>query len=124
MIDASLLAIRILLAIVFSVAGLTKLLDRPGTRQNLQEFGVPEPLASSTALFLPIAELTVAASLIPLVSAWLGGIGALVLMGLFALVIGVNMSLGRKPDCRCFGQLAAKPIGWSTLSRNLVLAAL
>lgn len=124
MIDSSLLVIRILLAIVFSVAGLTKLSDRAGTRQNMQDFGVPALLASPIAFFLPIAELTVAASLIPLASAWWGGLGALVFMTLFALVIGINIALGRKPDCRCFGQLAAKPIGWSTLSRNLILAGL
>ncbi len=47
-------------------------------------------------------------------------------MALLALFIGgisINLARGRKPDCHCFGQLYSKPIGWSTLIRNVVLAA-
>ena len=39
------------------------------------------------------------------------------------LAVAVNMALGRQPDCHCFGQLHVSKAGWSTLSRNGVLAA-
>jgi peroxiredoxin len=40
----------------------------------------------------------------------------------FVLGIGINLALGRKPDCHCFGQLHSEPVGWPTLLRNAVLA--
>jgi peroxiredoxin len=43
---------------------------------------------------------------------------------LFVAGIGYNLARGRTPDCHCFGQLHSAPAGWSTLIRNLVLAAL
>src|SRR5262249_25066090 len=48
---------------------------------------------------------------------------ALGLLLLFSVGIGVNLAVGRRPNCHCFGQLAASPIGWPTLTRNLALAA-
>jgi thiol-disulfide isomerase/thioredoxin len=42
----------------------------------------------------------------------------------FMAAIAVNLMRGRRPDCRCFGQLKSSPIGWTTLSRNAVLAGL
>jgi thiol-disulfide isomerase/thioredoxin len=43
---------------------------------------------------------------------------------IFVAGIGYNLARGRTPDCHCFGQLHSAPAGWSTLIRNLVLAAL
>jgi uncharacterized membrane protein YphA (DoxX/SURF4 family) len=44
-----LLLIRLLLAVVFAVAGLAKLADRAGSRQALVDFGVPALLAPPSA---------------------------------------------------------------------------
>ena len=121
--NIALLIARLVLAVVFVVAGLTKLADRAGSRQALIDFGVPARLATPGGLLLPLAELAVAVSLIPLVSAWWGALGALVLLALFIVGIAFNLARGRKPDCHCFGQLYSKPIGWSTLVRNTILAA-
>ncbi len=119
----ALLIARLLLALVFVVAGLTKLADRKGSRQALLDFGVPAPLATPGGILLPLAELAVAVALIPLASAWWGAIGALALVLLFIAGISYNLARGRTLDCHCFGQLYSKPIGWPTLLRNLVLAA-
>ena len=54
----------------------------------------------------------------------MGGPGALVLLLLFVVGIGINLARGRKPNCHCFGQLYSVPIGWPTLIRNGVLAAI
>jgi len=58
-----LLFARFLLAVVFAVAGLAKLADRAGSRQALQDFGLPMALAGLFGLLLPLAELAVAVAL-------------------------------------------------------------
>ena len=119
----ALLIARLLLAIVFLVAGVAKLADRAGSRQGLVDFGVPKSLSAPLGILLPVAELAVAAALIPASTAWWGALGALALLLLFVAGIGFNLARGRKPDCRCFGQLYSAPAGWSTLGRNGALAA-
>src|SRR3712207_9448411 len=66
------------------------------------------------------SELAVAAALVFTTTAWWGALGALLLLLLFAVAIGANLARGRKPNCRCFGQLHSAPAGWSTLARNAV----
>ena len=113
-----------LLAVVFVAAGAAKLADRAGSRQAVADFGVPSSLATPLATLLPLAELAVAAALIPAASAWWGALGALALLLLFVAGIGINLARGRKPDCHCFGQLHSAPAGWRTLARNGALAAI
>src|SRR6266852_7436324 len=122
--DIVLLLARLLLAVVFVVAGLAKLGDRAGSRQALIGFGVPARLVTPLTVLLPLAELAVAVALIPTASAWWGALGALALLVLFITAIGYNLARGRTPDCHCFGQLHSAPAGWSTLLRNVVLAAI
>jgi peroxiredoxin/uncharacterized membrane protein YphA (DoxX/SURF4 family) len=117
-----LLAARLLLAAVFVVAGIAKLADREGTRRAMVDFGVPSALAAPLGL-LPLAELAVAAALLPASTAWWGALGALALLSVFVAGISINLARGRKPDCHCFGQLHSAPAGWKTLARNGVLAA-
>ena len=73
--DVALLLARLLLASVFMVAGAAKLADREGSRRALADFGVPSPLASPLGVLLPLAELAVAAALIPAATAWWGAAG-------------------------------------------------
>ncbi len=120
----ALLFTRLLLAAVFAVAGLAKLAAPARTRQTLREFGLPGALAAPLGVLLPLAELALAVALLPLASAWFGAVGALALLLLFSAAVGVNLARGRRPDCNCFGQIASAPIGWPTLARNAVLAAL
>jgi methylamine dehydrogenase accessory protein MauD len=121
--DVALLVARVLLVLVFSVAGVTKLSDRAGSKQALVDFGLPASLAAPLGVLLPLAELAVAAALIPTSTAWWGAVGALVLLLLFIIGISANLARGRKPECHCFGQLHSEPAGWKTLVRNGVLAA-
>jgi len=113
----------LLLALVFAVAGVAKLADRAGSRQAIADFGVPAALAGPLGILLPLAELAVAAALAPTTTAWWGAVGALVLLTVFAVAIVTNLARGRRPSCRCFGQLHSAPAGWSTLARNAVLVA-
>jgi uncharacterized membrane protein YphA (DoxX/SURF4 family) len=118
----TLLIARLLLALVFAVAGLAKLADRDGSRQAMIDFGLPAALATPLALLLPLVEVAVALALVPAWSAWWAAVGALTLLLLFVLGISVNLVRGRKPECHCFGQLHSAPAGWKTLTRNGALA--
>ena len=122
--DAVLLSARLALAGVFTVAGVTKLLDRTGAREGLAGFGLPAWLAGPLAVALPAAELSVATALVPRTSAWWGGLGALGLLVAFTIAIALSLARGQRPECRCFGQLRSAPVGWPTLLRNVVLGAL
>jgi peroxiredoxin/uncharacterized membrane protein YphA (DoxX/SURF4 family) len=122
-VDGVLLAVRLLLAAVFTLAGLGKLADRRAWLQTLREFGVPTPVIPSLGLLLPVTELVVALALLPVAMAWWAAWGALVLLFLFVTAIIINLARGRRPACRCFGQFSSDRIGWPTLGRNVVLAA-
>jgi methylamine dehydrogenase accessory protein MauD len=121
--DIVLLFARLLLASVFAVAGIAKLVDREGSRQAVVDFGIPARLAAPLGIVLPLTELAVALALIPAATAFWGAVGALALLLLFVAGIGANLARGRRPDCHCFGQLHSAPAGWATLARNGVLAA-
>jgi methylamine dehydrogenase accessory protein MauD len=116
-----LLSFRLLLSAIFSVAGIAKLADRLGTRKAIEQFGSPDSLSGPLSLALPATELAIAVLLLPLSTAWWGACAALALLLIFVGVIGINMALGRTPDCHCFGQLHSEPVGWRTLLRNGLL---
>jgi peroxiredoxin/uncharacterized membrane protein YphA (DoxX/SURF4 family) len=122
--DEALLGARLVLAAVFAVAGTAKLLDRAGGRESLTSFGLPPRLAAPLGWAIPFAELLVAAALVSQTAAWWGGLGALGLLLVFTAVIARSLVRGERPDCRCFGQLQATPIGWPTLLRNGLLGLL
>jgi peroxiredoxin len=119
----TLLIARLLLALVFATAGVAKLADREGSRRAIVDFGVPSAIAAPLGLVLPLAELAVAATLLPTSTAWWGALGALALLSLFLVGISYNLARGRTPECHCFGQLHSAPAGWKTLARNGALAA-
>jgi uncharacterized membrane protein YphA (DoxX/SURF4 family) len=75
--DLALLLARLMLAIIFVVAGLTKLTDLGGWQQTLLDFDVPAPLVRLFGVLLPLVELAVAGALILPVFAWWGALVAL-----------------------------------------------
>lgn len=121
--DVVLLIARLLLALVFLVAGVGKLADHAQFRRALVAFGVPARVSAPLGWLLPLAELAVAVALVPTATAWWGALGALALLAVFVAAIGLNLGRGRKPECRCFGQLHSAPVGRQTLARNGVLCA-
>jgi thiol-disulfide isomerase/thioredoxin len=112
------------LAAVFATAGLAKLLDLKGSQKAITDFGLPQWLVKPLGFGLPGAEIIVACLLLPVRSAWIGAIGALILLLVFTAAIAINLALGRKPDCHCFGQVHSEPVGRATLARNGTLALL
>ena len=112
------------LAGVFAVAAIAKLLDRTGTRETLGEFGVPARVAAPGAVALPLLELAVAASLIPAATAVWGAVAALATLLVFTAVIAATLARGTAPDCNCFGGLTRTTVGRATLVRNAILAGI
>jgi secreted trypsin-like serine protease/uncharacterized membrane protein YphA (DoxX/SURF4 family) len=117
------LAIRLVLAAVFAVAGFAKLADLTEAAVALQGFGLRGRLADVAAASLPVGELIIATLLVVPVIAWWGAIAAAGLLLVFAVAIAVNLARGRQPDCHCFGQLHLAQAGPWTLVGNVVLAA-
>jgi thiol-disulfide isomerase/thioredoxin/uncharacterized membrane protein YphA (DoxX/SURF4 family) len=120
---AIVLGLRAVLAVVFITAGVGKLLDLPGSRRAVADFGVPERAARVVGLLLPVAELLIGATLILRPSARWAAIAAFLLLAAFIVGIARAMARGQQPDCHCFGQIHSAPAGRTTLIRNAVLAA-
>ena len=76
------------------------------------------------AIGIPIAELVVAVLVLFGATRIAGAWGALGLLAVFSVAIAVHLARGTAPDCHCFGQLHAAPVGWKTLARNGVLAGI
>ncbi len=114
---------RVVLAAVFGVAAVAKLLDRSGARRSAADFGVPDRFSGLVGILLPVAELVVAVLLVSPVAARWSGAAAAGLLALFVAAIARALTRGRQPDCHCFGQLSSAQIGRGTIARNLVLAA-
>jgi peroxiredoxin len=113
---------RLLLAAAFGVASFAKLASLSRAREGVIEFGVPPALATPLTGALVAGELAVAVALVSVPTAWYGAIGAIVLLSIFCVAIATNLLLDRRPNCNCFGQIAAAPIGWPTLARSVALA--
>ncbi len=120
--ETAVLVARVVLAGVFLTAAIGKLLDLPGSRRALAQFGVPPRAASLGGTLLPLAELVIAVALVLQPSAQWGGLAALVLMLAFMGGIANVLARGRRPDCNCFGALHSAAAGPRTLARNAALA--
>src|SRR6185436_19865428 len=114
--------LRIALGAVFGIAGITKLLDPPGTREAVKNFGSPKPLVPVLAIVLPIVELAIAAGLLFTNTARGSAVAALIVLAVFVFAISSSLARGETHDCHCFGQLYSRPLGWPTLARNVVFA--
>lgn len=122
--ESAVLGLHFLLAAVFAVAGVGKLLDLAGSRRAVSAFGVPRRWADVAGTLLPFAELAVAVALLIQQTARWGALAALVLLIAFLVGLVRALSQERAPDCHCFGQLHSEPVGRRTVARNAVLAIL
>jgi peroxiredoxin/uncharacterized membrane protein YphA (DoxX/SURF4 family) len=119
-----LLIVRIVLAAIFALAGVGKLLDLKGSKKAVQDFGVPENLAKPFGVVLPLAEILISVLLLFVQTSWLGAIGAVLLLAIFIGGMIVQMIKGNAPDCHCFGQIHSEPVSAKSLLRNAVFAIL
>lgn len=118
------LALRVALSAIFLVASYGKLRDLPGSRQTMQNFGLPAGAARTAGLALPIAEAVVAVLLLfPPTARW-GAVAALLLLLAFVAGIANVLRQGQAPDCHCFGTVHSAPAGPATLARNVAFAVM
>ena len=118
------LIIRLILAAVFALAGIGKLLDLKGSEKAVKDFGVPEELAKPFSIALPVGEIIIAVLLLPVTTAWFGAIGAFLLLLAFTGGMIWQMAQGNAPDCHCFGQIHSEPVSIKSLGRNAAFALL
>jgi thiol-disulfide isomerase/thioredoxin/uncharacterized membrane protein YphA (DoxX/SURF4 family) len=121
-VDVFVLVLQIALAAILAVAAAGKLMDLPGSRKAVNDFGVPRQYADPLGTALPFGELLLAALLMVGVTSRIGAVGAFLLFLAFIAGIGWNLRQGRTPDCHCFGELHSSPAGWHTVIRNGVFA--
>jgi hypothetical protein len=119
-----LLGARLVLVAVFTTAAVGKLLDLPGSRRALVDFGVSESIAGVGGTVLPLVELATAIGLLVRPSARVAAVVALLLLAGFVAGIGRALARGEAPDCHCFGTIHSAPAGRGQIARNIALAAL
>ena len=118
-------ALRVLVGVVLLATGVGKLLDLPGFARVLGTYQ-----AFPDALLVPIAAAVTAAELLlafwlfsgrrPFAAAVAALAAHLVYAGWSAAAVlrGLNLS-----NCGCFGVFWPRPLGWSTVVEDLVVAA-
>lgn len=116
------LIIRLLLAAIFGIAGIAKLLDLAGSKKAVEEFGVPKVLAKTVSIALPIAEVLIAVAFLFVETSWFAAIAGTSLLAAFIVGMFVQMAKGNAPDCHCFGQIHSEPISKKSVIRNVIFA--
>jgi uncharacterized membrane protein YphA (DoxX/SURF4 family) len=114
-------ASAVLLAIVFVVAAVAKLRDRPGTEASFVDLDLPH--AARFATVVPVAELAIAALLVLL--PFVGGLAAVTTLAFFTTFLVTRLRAGLSPPCACFGRLRREPLSPANIVGNafLVVAA-
>src|SRR5205823_2135316 len=94
------------------------------SREAIVGFGVSFRAAGVLGLGLIGCELAIAFAVLLDPSTTAGATAALALLAIVSAVVAASMVRGRRPECRCFGQLSHDPVGYSTLARNGLLASI
>lgn len=112
------------LAAVFLLAGASKIAAGPRWSLDARGLGAP-PIA---IVAVPWVELVIGGLLASRLAPRAVGALALVVLVAFSAVIArrlVEVRAGaERPACACFGAWSARPIGWQSLARNTVFAAI
>ena len=110
----------VLLAAVFAFAAGAKLADRTATAEGFRALHVRH--ADLLAVAVPVLELVTAVLLVaaPAVGAGL----ALFLLFWFSVLLVRRLRAGSNAPCKCFGSTRTRPIAWTDVLRNGLLAVL
>ena len=114
----------VVLGAVFLTSAITKFAHPTQWRTQAGELVLGSPTQRRGFDAVPVVEAVLGALL---VVGWrrtaVAFVAGAVLIAFTGLLV-VRLLQGRRPPCACFGSLSAKPIGWSSVARNLVLIAL
>ncbi len=114
-------AARLILGIVFLSSGALKIRD-PSWLPTARKFGAPRLVAVALA---PVEILLGAMLLVGAASPW-SSIAAEIILAIFtvAMLRVMRRPLDQRPICACFGRWSARPVGSSSVVRNLILLVL
>ena len=108
-----------LLAVVFWVAGTSKLRAPDRVAEEFVAMGIRSP--ELAARVLPAVELIVAVLLVAV--PWVGATFALALLVVFTVVLVRVVRSGAVVPCACFGAVSQQPASWLDVARNVALMA-
>lgn len=118
------LGVRLGLALVLVASGAGKSVVPSRTTEAARELGIPSWAAKIVGPLLPAVEILLGILLTITATASFAAVATALLFLAFTVLIGVNLRLGRRPSCACFGTLSSnQSIGARTLARNLALLA-
>jgi uncharacterized membrane protein YphA (DoxX/SURF4 family) len=126
MVTAALLVLlRLSLAALFALAGVTKLASRQTFRATLGDLGVPRPMRSPLTVVLPVTELLAAILLATPFArvALVGSVAAGGLLVAFSTAAVIAVRRNTVTECSCFGLHGSEPLGLGVIARNAVLLA-
>jgi len=111
------------IAMVLVVAGIAKLGKKQQFSRTVQSYRVVSPrTARMIAAVLPEAEVLLGCLLLVKVAVVFAGTVACGLFVIFATAVGTNLARGRRIACGCFGPSERRPLRWSHVVQNIVLA--
>lgn len=108
---------------VFVFAGVAKFALGPDWPVQARNLGAPRIMIPFVR-FIPWLEIAIGLGLIARLFSIVVNIAALILLVTFTVLVVGQLRRGRRPMCACFGRRSAQPIGWSNVTRNMVLIAL
>ena len=108
---------------VFVFAGVSKLALGPSWLVQARDLGVPRT-AIPLVRFIPWLEIAIGLGLIAEIFEAIMIIVAIAMLIGFTTLIVRQLLQGHRPPCACFGRRSIRPIGWSNVTRNLVLIGL
>lgn len=113
------LVTRLLLGVVFVVAGASKVAAAASWPAQAAGLGVPRRIA----VLVPWGELAVGAMLVVRLAMPAVAVVAVIALVGFTAVLVRALVAGRHPPCSCFGAWSAAPVAWRHVVRNAVFTA-
>jgi hypothetical protein len=120
------LVLRMIIGLVLTAASIAKLLNMPGFVSVLHSYGIfPGGLHWPAAIAITVSELLIGSWLIWGRQLRKAAFSSLALHMIYACFVGIIL-LRDTPiiNCGCFGSYLTRPLSWTTVGENLVLAAL
>ncbi|WP_297514413.1 MauE/DoxX family redox-associated membrane protein [uncultured Caulobacter sp.] len=112
--------------LLFGAAAFGKIRHHVAFQGVFENYRLTPPFATPVLAYGLIgAEALVALSLLTGLGLTAGALGAMALLGLFALAIAINLVRGRDDiDCGCFQSTLRQQLSWAHVVRNLAYATL
>lgn len=116
---------RFIVGLTFVIAGIAKFSELRAFEQAVWRYDIlPARVVRPTARLIPAFEVLFGGALVVGLFMRVSASGLGISVVVFAIAIAVNLLRGRVIDCGCAVAGTPERIGWSSVARNLVLAAM